>query len=442
MRGRNRINRTILGILTAVSMLFSVCAAAYPVYAETTDAASTAAESKAASVSEDQALTNLVDGWPAMRDINEQSGYIIDADNMGVLYSKNSRATRYPASTTKIMTALLTIENCALTDKITMTSTGTEVAVSGSTNAGTVNGEEFTIEEALSMLLLKSANDIANQLAEHIAGSLPAFADMMNARAKEIGCEETHFNNPSGLPDSEHYTTPHDMALIMRECIKNETFVRIAGMESCTIPPTNMTSSERVYTNHNKLLVKDSEYYYEYCIGGKTGYTDAAWRTYVAAAKKDGRTLVCVLMRGPDKTDFEDARDLFEYGFNNFRKIEVDGGSVNLPEGIGEEYLSSETEEGADGKLHTTYFYNQLEVGTAVTDKPVPTSQVSSAADSAESAAEPPRSSAKTNVKKSDARALIITLLVVGIVFAATYAYKKRLDQIRREKRRRKRDER
>lgn len=400
----------------------------------------------------DAALSNLVDGWPQMGDINEETGYLIDADNHGVMYSLNANTMRYPASTTKIMTALLTIENCSLDDTITMTSTGTQMAVGGSTNAGTVDGEQFTVEQALSMLMLKSANDIANQLAEHVGGSMEGFVDMMNARAAEIGCKDTHFNNPSGMPDSEHYTTAHDMALIMSECIKNETFLRIAGASSCTIPATNMTSTDRVYVNHNKLLVKDSEFYYEYCIAGKTGYTDAAWRTYVGAAKKDDRTLICVLMRGPDKTDFLDAAKLFEYGFNEFEKRKITGGSVNLPPDISEDALTSET-EGADGGLQkVTFLYNNLPVGSAgMTEKEYASyiealrgesgtpGETVSAADTAEAGTESGVPAAKTNVKKKDRGALVLLILIAAAVAGGGYAYSRYLEKERRRRRRRRR---
>ena len=311
-------------------------------------------------------LTNLIDGWPQMREINEASGVVIDAENGGILYSLNRDAIRYPASVTKILTALLVIENCDLQETVTMTSAGTQMVAGGSTNAKTVDGEEFTVEQCLYMLLLKSANDIANQLAVHVSGSIEAFAALMNERASALGCTNTHFTNPSGMPDSEHYTTAEDLSRIMSDCLRNETFLKISGTESVTIPPTNKTPESRTYTNHNALIVRGSEYYYEPCISGKTGYTDAAWRTYIGAARKDDRTLIVVLLKGPDKTDFVDAADLFEYGYQNFEKIPVQGGSVNLPAGKTLADTTHEAEPYGDGKVLVRFTCNKLPVGCAM----------------------------------------------------------------------------
>ena len=162
----------------------------------------------------DVALTNLVEGWPQMDEIQEATGFVVDVDSGGILYSLNRDAIRYPASITKILTALLVLENCDLTDKVVMTYTGTQMVISGSTNAQTVEGEEFTVEQCLYMLLLKSANDIANQLAEYAGGTMEHFVEMMNERAEELGCRNTHLTNPSGMPDTEHYTTAVDLAII------------------------------------------------------------------------------------------------------------------------------------------------------------------------------------------------------------------------------------
>ena len=310
-------------------------------------------------------LTNLLPGWPQMLAINEASGVVMDADNGGVMYSLNRDTVRYPASTTKILTALIAIENADSKDIVTMTESGIAYVADGSTNAGTSIGEEFTVEQCLYMILLKSANDVATSLAEHVAGSVSAFADMMNARAAELGCTSTHFTNPSGMPDSDHYTTAYDMALIMRECLKNEYFRDIIATPVYTVPPTNKTAQERVYENHCKLIMPSSDVYYEPCIGGKTGFTQAAWRTLVTAAEKDGRTLICVLMRGPNNTDFTDAKNLFEYAFRNFEVTELDGVPVNLPSGFDTSILTKEVTEGGDGYDTVTWKYNKLPVGSA-----------------------------------------------------------------------------
>lgn len=310
-------------------------------------------------------LTNHIERWPQMGAINEASGIVMDADNGGILYSLNRDTMRYPASTTKILTALIVLENAGLGDTLTVSGVGQEEILNGSTNAGTIPGETFTVEQCLYVLLLKSANDIADELAVHVAGSIEAFAEMMNQKAAEIGCTNTHFKNPSGMPDSEHYSTAYDMALIMQACLKNETFRKIIATQKYTVPATNKMSEERVYYNHCKLVLEGDEYYYRYCIGGKTGFTKAAWRTLVTAAEKDGRTLICVVMRGPDSTDFADTARLFDYGFDQFTKVSVPDGSVNLPSGIStDELTETETEEG-DGSVLRRYFWQDLPVGSA-----------------------------------------------------------------------------
>ena len=409
---------------------------------------------QAVHVSADEALSNMVEGWPQMGEIGEESGMIMDADDCGIMYSLNRNTIRYPASTTKIMTALLVLENASLSDIVTMTGTGVQMAISGSTNAGTVEGEEFTVEQCLYMLLLKSANDIANQLAEHVAGSLDAFVSMMNDRAAKIGCTDTHFCNPSGMPDSEHYTTPEDLGLIMREALKNDTFVKIAQAEKVTIPPTNKNPESRVYTNHNALVVKDSGYYYEDCIAGKTGYTDAAWRTFVAAAERDGRTLICVLMKGPDKTDFVDAARLFDYGFDNFEKIEVPGGSVTLPAGKSIDETGDDTVALPDGRMHVNFYYNQLPVGSAdmteteyCTLRGLPLPEVESAVSDTVSGEAvgtegPAGENGSVSEKKTSSGGwvpvLIILILLCAIATGGLLLYKDHKEQKRQAERRRK----
>lgn len=355
--GRRNRKSNLISVLTVVSILFLCIFSGRAVLAES--------GSEEGSL-QDEALSNLIEGWPYMESIGEATGLVIDADNGGVIYSLNRDAIRYPASTTKVLTALLVLENASLDDIVTMTDTGVQMAISGSSNCQSAVGEQFTVEQCLYILLLKSANDIANQLAEHVGGTLEHFVEMMNERARELGCTNTHFTNPSGMPDPEHYTTAEDLARIMQAAVKNETFLKIAGTEKVTIPPTNTHAESRTYVNHNALLISDGEYYYPYCIAGKTGYTDSAWRTYVSAARKDDRTLICVLMKGPDKTDFSDAAELFEYGFNEFSKIEVPGGSINLPNGYTVDDTGDDTMDMADGTKRVTFYFDRLPVGKAV----------------------------------------------------------------------------
>ena len=322
-------------------------------------------------------LTNHYTNWPQMTDISEDSAVLMDADSGAVLYSLDRDIKRFPASITKIMTCLLTLENADMTDTVTMTETGMEAAYGGSSNIQPVLGEQFTVEQCLYMLMLKSANDIAAQLAEYVGGSVDGFVGMMNARAAKLGCTGTHFHNPNGLPDEEHYTTAYDMALIMQECLKNASFRKIISTVTYTVPATNKTASARTYQNHCKLIVSgDTESYYPYCIGGKTGYTDAALRTLVGAAEKDGMTLIAVTMHGPTNQDFKDMAALFNYGFSNFTTEaaapDADGksasGSITLPRGFSLSNLTKEVTSGTDGKTVTTYSYEKNFMGKTVTE--------------------------------------------------------------------------
>ena len=195
-------------------------------------------------------LTGYMTNWPYMEDIGEDSAVLIDAENGAILYSLNRDTQRYPASITKVMTCLLTLENADLSDIVTMTETGMAEAYSGSSNVNPDLGEQFTVEQCLYMLMLKSGNDIASQLAEFVGGSVPAFVDMMNARAAGIGCTGTHFHNAHGLPDEEHWTTANDMALILREALRNSEFRKIISTQVYKVGPTNTKEESRVDENN------------------------------------------------------------------------------------------------------------------------------------------------------------------------------------------------
>ena len=269
----------------------------------------------------DPIQTNEIPGWPQGQAIQAASGIVMDMDTGTILYGKNIEDTHYPASITKIMTTMIALERGDLDDVITC---GDEVydIEANSTHLGIQPGEELTLREALYGLMLESANDLGNAIAVHIAGSVEAFADLMNEKALSLGCEHTHFTNPHGLHNENHYTCAHDMALIARAAFRNKTFRRITGTEEYSIGPTNLTEEERPFANHQRLLRTDSDYYQPWCIGGKTGFTTDAWNTLVTYAKQDGMRLVCVLMRenGADRSYLE-TTDLIEYAFANFRRV-------------------------------------------------------------------------------------------------------------------------
>ncbi len=298
--------------------------------------------------------------WPQAESITGKTACLMDADTGTILYSKGLDAQRFPASITKLMTALIVAENCSLDDQVTMTETGMADAYAGSSNCNPQLGEVFTVRECLELLLIKSANDIASQLAEHTAGSVQNFATMMNERALLLGCTNTNFVNASGLEDSNHYTSARDMALIMRAAIQNDTIREIMGMPSCTIPATNM-SAERYYTTHNLLMQPDSGYYYEGCLGGKTGYTDISQSTLVCYAQRNDMTLIGVVMGAPEtQSNASDMITLFDYGFNNFYRSEaipgascLSGGTVTLPYGLEASQLTLTASDNGENKDFT-----------------------------------------------------------------------------------------
>ena len=253
--------------------------------------------------------------------VSADSAILMDANTGEILYSKNMDAAYPPASTTKIMTALLTLENCKLDDVVTV---GKKPPMADGSKIYIFEGEQLTVKQLLYGLLLSSANDCAEALAEHMGGSVEGFAEMMNKRAKELGCENTNFVNPSGLYDENHKTSSHDLALILGELSTHKEYSEIATTLSYILPATNKSALERPLWNENKLIQKNNTaYYYQYCLGGKTGYTIQSQHSYVSVAEKDGRRLVLALVHDSQKTFFRDAINLFDYGYNGFEKVAV-----------------------------------------------------------------------------------------------------------------------
>lgn len=261
-------------------------------------------------------------GWPEGPLIGAEGAVLMDFNSGAILYSKNIHEQLYPASTTKMMTALLTIENTTMDEIVTFSHEAIFNVDSDSSRIGIDEGEQLTVEQCLYGLMLGSANEVAYALAEHVAGSLDAFVDMMNERALALGCNNTHFVNANGLPDENHYTSPYDLALIARECYKNEAFANISGTRTYTISSTNIQSEERIMDNHH-LMVEGFRYQYPGFIGGKTGYTKSARQTLVSCAEKNGLRLICVIMKEESPDQFIDTQKLFDYGFDGFQLVNV-----------------------------------------------------------------------------------------------------------------------
>ncbi len=259
-------------------------------------------------------------------DLAAYTACLMDAETGNVIYDKNSTLQQFPASMTKVMTAIVVLENANLSDTVAVTANAANIGGSG---IDVKEGELFTVEQLLYAMLLPSANDAATALGEHVGGSVENFAAMMNKRAESIGAENTHFVNACGLHDANHYTTAKDIALIMQEAIKNETFRIIVGTVSYRIPATNMTQFTRELTNTNRMLYDTSgvtvngvqrQYKYEGMLGGKTGYTYEAERCLVTYAQREGITLIGVEMHSTFEYQFPDMISLLDYGFSNFAK--------------------------------------------------------------------------------------------------------------------------
>lgn len=246
----------------------------------------------------------------SLPNVSAQSAILLEPSTDIVIYEKNAN-TRLPmASTTKIMTAIVALEHADPSSTITVSPMA--VGIEGS-SVYLYAGEQLSLEHLLYALLLESANDAAAAIAIAIAGSIDAFADLMNQKAAELGLTNTHFTNPHGLDHENHYTTAADLARIAAYCMENELFRTIVSTQRMSIPMHD-TEGARLLLNHNRLLRS-----YEGTIGLKTGYTKRSGRCLVSAVERNGMTLICVTLNAPD--DWDDHRNLFEYGFSLYTSV-------------------------------------------------------------------------------------------------------------------------
>ncbi len=262
--------------------------------------------------------------WPKLsEEITAGAAILMDIDTGAILYKKNINKAYYPASITKILTTLIAVENSNMDEVVTFS----QDAIYRTEGSGIARdiGEKMTMEQCLYAVMLESANECAYAVAEHISGSLEDFVKLMNQKAKSLGCKSSHFTNPHGLPDEKHFLTAKDMAVIARAAYENETFRLICGTKRYTIPPTNKHRDPTYLVNHHKMLYpKDTAaYLYDYCTGGKTGYTNAAGNTLVTYAQKDGMTLVAVVLNATSPQYWKETRALLDFGFENFSLCNV-----------------------------------------------------------------------------------------------------------------------
>ncbi len=263
--------------------------------------------------------SNEIVGWPEGPVVSAESAILIEINTGTILYEKNIHQQQYPASTTKILTALIASEQSSLDEVVTFSKDAVFGIPAGSNHIAMDVGDTLTMEQCLDAILIRSANEVSYAVAEHIGGSWSGFADMMNARAKELGCVDSNFVNPNGLPDENHYTSAYDLAMIGRAFFANEMLCKVTTTEKLVIPKEEDTLID---WNQMKLLPRH-EYYYEHLVGCKTGYTDAARSTLVSCAEKGGLKLICVVLHDESPYQYEDTIALFNYGFSNFEKINI-----------------------------------------------------------------------------------------------------------------------
>ena len=255
--------------------------------------------------------------------IYSSGSVLMDASTGKVLIQKDMNKQLYPASTTKILTAIIAIEKLDLSSTLTASRSAVMAIPSGYSNAGIKVGESLNVNDLLEMFLIHSANEVGYIFAEEISGNIENFANLMNQKATELGCINTHFTNPSGIHDINHYSTAYDMAIIARYCMKNETFRNIVNKKSCKFSATDLYPEERYFKNTNSLLDPSNRYYYEYAIGIKTGFTTQAKNCLIASAQKNGIELIAVML-GAEATEngqsgrYIDAKNLFDFGFENY----------------------------------------------------------------------------------------------------------------------------
>ena len=255
---------------------------------------------------------------------NTQAACVMDAATGIVLYDKNAEEQHFPASVTKLMTVLLLLEYAEgnYAERVRFSNDAVFGIEPGSSHIAMDVDETLTIEQCLYAILLASANEVSAAVAEHVGGSIEGFAEMMTARAAELGCTDTNFVNPHGLHDAEHYTTAHDMALIMRAAAKHEIFRTVIGTVSYYIPPTEKQTEQRPLWNSNKLIL-GGRYAYEYNIGGKTGYTNEARHTLVTLHEKDGVQLIVAALQSEKYEIYIDTAALADYGFTRYADMEA-----------------------------------------------------------------------------------------------------------------------
>ena len=271
-----------------------------------------------------QVAADSAPAWPNSHvDTVAKSSCLIDYNTGTVLYESKSHKKRFPASITKILTALLTIENCDMNETVTYSKNALSCIRDGAANIGAKTGEKMSVRDTLYGMMLQSGNECATALGEHMFGTEKAFAQKLNERAKQAGAKDSHFVNGNGLHNDNHYVTAYDMAMIMRAALKYPLFREVLGTTQYTIQKNNKRKHRFMATMRHKMIWEGGPYYYNGIIGGKTGFTDQAGNTLVTAAERNGLTLIAVVLKSNSNNVYTDTKKLFNYGFKNFKTINI-----------------------------------------------------------------------------------------------------------------------
>lgn len=326
---KGALMKKTLILFSALCLLFNNTAMTYamarPVYNTTTSGVNYTIENtfKNTAVKTTKKEKSKESAWPENNpQVNSEAALVMEASTGAILYSKNPHKIYYPASITKILTTLLALENSSFSETVTFSKKAVYDVDLQSSRIGIDVGEKLSMEQCLYGIMLESANEVSYAVAEHVSGSVEAFSALMNKKAKELGCVDSNFTNPHGLPDEDHYTTVYDMALIARAAINNETFRKITQTRTYVIPPTNIQEATRYLANHHKFIKGDMSF--DGAIGGKTGYTSKAKYTLVTFAERNGMTLISVIMYCDTiANEYTDTKALLNYGFDNFNLYNI-----------------------------------------------------------------------------------------------------------------------
>ena len=261
--------------------------------------------------------------WPQGPDVTAEAAILMEANTGTILYAKNIHTQLFPASTTKILTALIAMEEADMDDMVEYSSKAVNsINWREDSNIGIKPGESITMEQSLYGLMVGSGNECGNAIGEHISGSMEAFVDKMNARAQELGCTDSHFVTTNGIHDEAHYTSAHDLALIAQQYFSHDLLCKMSSTLDYVIPASDTLSQKLIPYTKNKLL-PGRQYAYDGLVGSKTGYTSIAQQNLVSCAQRDGMKLICVVMKDSSPNQFTDTVDLFNFGFSNFHLVNV-----------------------------------------------------------------------------------------------------------------------